>query len=107
MSRSDETVAVMIPRQVWGQMASIADNQGVTVADLLVAGVNAAIKKMPIVRGERSSTRRLTAAQRDQLRRLIIAGRATEFEMAAAVGCHPNTVTNWKRKLRMSGEWDV
>lgn len=107
MSRSEDVVAVMIPRQVWGQMASIADNQGVTVADLLVAGVNSVIKKMPVVRGERRVTRRLTAAQRDQLRRLIIAGRATEAEMAAAVGCHPNTVTNWKRKLRESGEWDV
>jgi len=109
MNRSEQTVAVKIPLHVWGRLASAAENRGVTVADLIVAGVDVALKKVPAVpsKDEKRPTRRCNAEQRDRLRRLILAGKATEAEIAAAVGCHPNTVTNWKRKLREEGALHV
>lgn len=41
---SSETKTITIPLQVWGRLASEADNRGVTIADLLVATVQQIIR---------------------------------------------------------------
>lgn len=109
MNRSEETVAVRIPLRVWGRLASKADARGVDVADLLVAAAETVLGKIPVIleslpRSQRRSRNRCTQEQISTLKALIIAGHLTEQEMAMVVGCHANTVTNWKRKLREAGE---
>lgn len=39
-----ETVQVTVPVNVWGRLASEADNRGVTVEDILVAAINYVIR---------------------------------------------------------------
>lgn len=112
MSRSEESVAVKIPLRVWGRLASKAEARGVSVSDLLVAGAETALGKIPAVlstvpESQRRKGARCSPEQIGTLKALIAAGHLTEQEMAMVVGCHANTVTNWKRKLRDSGEWDV
>lgn len=46
---TDKTVTVILPVNVWGRLASIADSQGVKVADVIALAVAKEIRDVKVV----------------------------------------------------------
>jgi hypothetical protein len=105
MNRS-ETVAVRFPVAVWGRLASEADKRGTDVADVLVTAAERVLLALPEPRPRKrliGGAARLTDEQRARLRLLILRRRFTLDEISADIGCHANTVSAEKRRMRAEG----
>lgn len=62
------TVPLVLPRKVWGRLASFADNRGVKVADLIADAIEGIIPPPPTVTQLQILERELQAARRNGFR---------------------------------------
>jgi hypothetical protein len=106
MNRSEgaHRVIIDIPGDVWWKLASLAERRETSVASVIADGIaNALTMKPPAVAPSAPSrppkARRLSDLQQRRMRELI-GQKIPAATIAVEVGCHPNTVVNWQRKIR-------
>ena len=93
-------VRVEFTRTVFGELEDLSRRSGTSVRALVEATVIRALKRRHDAKqleARRPVGRRLTTREVAEIGRLLSDGFSLA-ETAAAIGCHPNTVSNWKRK---------